>query len=80
MLGVVVEGGEGRLVCWGVEYPYSSLLPFIAAPKGVGHSCLLVELGCLAFACVLLWLALCLGCLVLCLVLFLVLVLVGMLS
>ena len=44
MLGVVVEGGEGRLVCWGVEYPYSSLLPFIAAPTDRDHSCLVLVL------------------------------------
>ena len=41
---MVVEGGEGRLVCWGVEYPYSSLLPFIAAPTGRDHSCLVLVL------------------------------------
>ena len=44
MLGVVVEGGEGELVCWEVEYPYSSLLPFIAAPTGSDYACLVLFL------------------------------------
>ena len=39
--------------------------PSLQLPKGVGHSCLVVELGCLAFELVLFWSALCLGCLVL---------------
>ena len=49
MLGVVVEGGEGRLVCWEVEYPHSSLLPFSTAPAGGGHSSLVLFLVCLLF-------------------------------